>query len=138
MTRLRASVLRGLRALAGLGAAAAVLLVGFALLPLPAGLLERGPAPTLRVLDRHGGLLREVRARADGRAVALPDGPLPPQVRDAFVAAEDRRFGRHPGVDPLAIARALVTNVRAGRVVSGASTIPQQLARQLVPRERTL
>ncbi len=116
---------------------AAVAAFAFVLWPLPDGLLDRGAVVSLRVTDREGGLLRELRSRDDGRSVPLP-GAIPPAVRAAYLAAEDRRFETHPGVDPLAIARAMVANVRAGRVVSGASTIPQQLARRLVPRERTL
>ena len=78
-------------------------------------------------------------ASREGRNLALPrDEPLPPRVVQAFLAAEDRRFETHPGVDVLAVARAVRDNLRAGRVVSGASTLTQQLARQLVPRKRTL
>jgi penicillin-binding protein 1C len=106
--------------------------------PLPRGLLDRSALASLRILDRSGGVLREV-AGADGRNTALAVGePLPPAVVQAFVAAEDRRFGHHPGVDVLAVARAVRDNLRAGRVVSGASTLSQQLSRQLVPRPRTL
>ncbi len=115
----------------------AVALLAFVLWPLPEGLLDRAAITSTRITDREGGLLRELRSRDDGRSVPLP-GPIPPQVRAAFLAAEDKRFARHPGVDPLAILRAAVQNLRAGRVVSGASTIPQQLARRLVPRERSL
>jgi penicillin-binding protein 1C len=111
---------------------------GWVAWPLPPRLLDRSALASLRVLDRAGGVLREV-ASQDGRNLALPqDEPLPPRVVQAFLAAEDRRFGHHLGVDPLAVARALLDNFRAGRVVSGASTLTQQLARQLVPRERTL
>ncbi len=128
----------------GLGAAGLLALLLFAgalafvLWPLPAGLLDRSAQASLRVLDRSGGVLREV-ASHDGRNLSLPgDEPLPPRVVEAFVAAEDRRFGLHPGVDPLAMARAFRDNLRARRVVSGASTLTQQLARQLVPRERSV
>jgi len=121
---------------AGAGAA---LLLAWVLWPLPPGFLERNAQPSLRILDRDGGVLREVRSGADGRNVALPSvEPLPEPVVLAFLAAEDRRFGRHPGVDTVAILRALRDDLRAGRVVSGASTVAQQLARQLVPRERSL
>jgi penicillin-binding protein 1C len=51
---------------------------------------------------------------------------------------EDRRFRYHPGVDPVAVLRAAVTNVVAGRRVSGASTLTMQLARLLEPRPRSL
>lgn len=53
-------------------------------------------------------------------------------------AYEDRRFAWHPGVDPIAIGRALVQNLASGRVVSGASTLTMQVARLLEPRPRTL
>jgi penicillin-binding protein 1C len=129
---------KGLRA-AGRGVA--VFLGGcllWLLWPLPPGLLDTSALASLRVLDSSGAVLREV-ASHDGRNLALPkDEPLPPRVVQAFLAAEDRRFGRHPGVDFLALARALRDNVRAGRVVSGASTLTQQLARQLIPRKRSL
>ena len=57
---------------------------------------------------------------------------------ELLVAAEDRRFRSHPGVDPVALARAAVQWVRAGRVVSGGSTLTMQAARLLEPRPRTL
>jgi penicillin-binding protein 1C len=121
-----------LLALAGVGSA-----LLFVLWPLPPGLLERNSLASLRILDRTGGVLREV-ASHEGRNLALPaDEALPPRVVEAFIAAEDRRFGLHPGIDPLAVARAFRDNLRAGRVVSGASTLTQQLARQLVPRQRS-
>jgi len=111
--------------------------LAFVAWPLPAGLLDREAVTSVRITDREAGLLRELRSREDGRAVPLPPGEIPPLVRAAFLAAEDHRFESHPGVDPIAVARAAWRNVAAGRVVSGASTIPQQLARSLVPRERT-
>ncbi len=55
---------------------------------------------------------------------------LPRHVADAFVAAEDVRFRRHLGVDPIGIARALFVNIRAGGVAQGGSTIPQQIVKQ--------
>lgn len=111
--------------------------LSYLLWPLPDDVLDRGHVRSVQILDRSGGLLRELRSRADGRSVAL-EGPIPEAVRAAFVAAEDRRFDRHPGIDPIAIGRAALQNLRAGRIVSGASTIPQQLARQIAPRRRNL
>jgi penicillin-binding protein 1A len=59
-------------------------------------------------------------------------------VPSATVAIEDRRFYRHGGVDPLGIARAVVADVRAGKIVQGGSTITQELVRNLyLSRERT-
>jgi len=54
---------------------------------------------------------------------------LPPLVAQAFIAAEDRRFYQHEGVDYWSIVRAVITNTLAGEVVEGGSTITQQLAR---------
>ena len=63
---------------------------------------------------------------------------LPPHVADAFLAAEDVRFRRHIGVDPIGIARALFTNLRAGGIEQGGSTIPQQIVKQrFLTNERT-
>jgi len=56
-----------------------------------------------------------------------------PSLVDALLASEDDRFWWHPGVDPTGIARALLTNLRGGRVLEGGSTITQQLARSLYP-----
>jgi penicillin-binding protein 1B len=58
---------------------------------------------------------------------------LPRTLLDAVLAVEDRRFYRHPGVDPRAVLRALFANVRSGEVVQGGSTITQQLAKNLYP-----
>jgi len=89
------------------------------------------------VLDREGRILR-LTADAQGRKlITLPEQEIPPLAAAAFVAAEDRRFWRHPGVDPLAILRALATNLSRGRIVSGASTITQQLARLTYPGRRS-
>ncbi len=61
--------------------------------------------------------------------VSLKD--IPPHVRQAFISAEDKNFYRHPGVDPVAILRALLANIRHGEIRQGASTITQQVARNL-------
>ena len=61
----------------------------------------------------------------------LPYARIPSTMKDAMIAVEDRRFYMHPGVDPIGIARAAVVNFRAGGNVQGASTITQQLARNV-------
>jgi penicillin-binding protein 1A len=68
------------------------------------------------------------------RTMSAP-GSLPAQVIRAVLAAEDVRFFAHHGIDYAAIARAAIINYQAGRVVEGASTITQQVARNLLPRE---
>lgn len=62
---------------------------------------------------------------------------ISPDLRRAIVAKEDARFDLHPGIDPLAIARALWRNAMTGRRTSGASTITMQVVRLLEPRPRT-
>jgi len=54
---------------------------------------------------------------------------IPPKLAQAFIASEDRRFYQHEGVDYQGVARAIVSNVQAGDVVEGGSTLTQQLAR---------
>jgi penicillin-binding protein 1C len=106
--------------------------------PLPRELRDARPANSWRVTDRDGRLLREVRAGDGARArwITLEEcGDLLPQV---LVAVEDRRFYAHRGVDLRAVVRALASDLRAGRVVSGASTLTMQLARTLRPHARGL
>jgi penicillin-binding protein 1C len=114
-----------------------VLLAGLAALtPIPSELL-RSPSPSLRVLSAKGALLREVKASDGARARPLPLRDFSEHVRDAVLAAEDRRFYSHPGIDVLAIGRAVVSDVLHGRIVSGASTLTMQLARTLRPHPRS-
>lgn len=80
------------------------------------------------LLDRDGRLLGASIA-ADGQWRFPADRELPAKFVSALVVREDRRFFLHPGVDPLAIVRALATNARRGEVVSGASTITMQVIR---------
>ena len=91
------------------------------------------------VLDRDGRLLRPF-ATEDGRwrlPVATPDAD--PRFLAMLKAYEDARFDRHPGIDPLALARAAGQFLANGRIVSGGSTLTMQVARLLEPRdERTL
>ncbi len=82
--------------------------------------------PGTVVLDAHGTVLE--RSAHDGLRIAVPLDRIAPRMLQATISAEDRRFLSHPGVDPLAVARALTT---LGTSRSGASTITQQLARRL-------
>lgn len=107
-------------------------------LPPPASMRLRPMAPTLRLLDRAGAPLRTTRTVEGALQQWIPLEDMDPALLVAFVAAEDRRFYRHHGVDPGALGRALLADLRAGRVVSGASTIPMQLARLLRPLPRSL
>lgn len=99
----------------------------------------RAAAPqTTRVYAADGSILAELPFQ-DGKAVGhrtlAPLEQLPLHLVMAVLAAEDVRFWEHKGADYYAIARAAVANYRAGRVVEGASTITQQVARNLLPQE---
>jgi len=61
----------------------------------------------------------------------VPLSAIPPHLRHAFVAVEDHRFYGHPGIDPVALGRATLRNLRSPGTVEGGSTITQQLARTL-------
>ncbi|HEU5218604.1 MAG TPA: penicillin-binding protein 1C [Gemmatimonadales bacterium] len=123
-------------------AAAALVIAGgvaaWVALPVPSARLSQPATPTLRLLDRSGAPLRTTRTGEGSLHQWIPLGEMDPALLVAFVAAEDRRFYVHHGVDPRALGRAALADARALRVVSGASTIPMQLARLLVPLPRTL
>ena len=85
-------------------------------------------APSITYLDRSGTLIG---TRGGSYATPVDIDRLPAYVPAAFVAIEDRRFYEHPGFDPLGMARALAADVAKGRIAQGASTITQQLARNL-------
>lgn len=103
--------------------------------PLPARLSVPGAA----VLTYRSGEIAHVTLSPDERwRLDLTPDDIDPAYIASLIAAEDARFWWHPGVDPLAIGRATVQNLWAGRVVSGGSTLTMQLARMLEPRPRTL
>ena len=69
--------------------------------------------------------------RMDEHRQDVPLSQIPPDLQHAFVAVEDHRFFNHPGVDPIALGRAVVRNLREPGTVEGGSTLTQQLARTL-------
>lgn len=102
--------------------------------PLPAGLLDDDRRPSTVVVDRGGEPLYEARSDRGLRSEALGAAAVPGALASATIAAEDARFRWHVGVDPIAIARALYRDIRAGRIVEGGSTITQQVADLLLTR----
>ncbi|MDR2500190.1 MAG: penicillin-binding protein 1C [Treponema sp.] len=113
----------------------AVLALIFAL-SLPDPLVAPDYSPAL--YDREGRLLGAMAAR-DGQWRFPPSGKTPEKFAAALIEFEDRRFFYHPGVDPIALVRACVMNWKAGRVVSGGSTITMQTLRLIRRgRRRTL
>ena len=96
--------------------------------------LAAAEARSVVVLDRDGRLLRPF-ATPEGRwRLPLAPADVDPRYLAMLTAYEDARFARHPGVDPFSLARAGWQWLRAGRVVSGASTLSMQVARLVEPR----
>ena len=90
------------------------------------------PPVATRVHAGNGALLAEF---ATQKRLFVPVKAMPPQLVHAFLSAEDKAFYQHPGVDPIALARAVVTNIAAmgtGRRPIGASTITQQVAKNFL------
>jgi penicillin-binding protein 1B len=91
----------------------------------------------LELGDSEAGPLARLELEPEMLAVIGGKGPVlgadaevsPAACRAAVLAAEDRNFFRHPGVDPLAVARALVADIRAGSARQGGSTLTQQLVK---------
>jgi len=101
----------------------------------PATLTATPPLQTAFLYDRDGNLLGEI--RAEQHRVVVPLSEIPKFVQQAFIATEDGRFYSHPGIDPLAIMRAIFANAKGDR--EGASTITQQLVKNsTVVGKRTL
>jgi penicillin-binding protein 1C len=118
-------------------ASVAAIVVGAAWIrlgPIDPALLDLRDAASTVVVDRHGTPLYESRSGDGTRSVHLDPRALPPMLVAATIAAEDRRFWSHYGVDPIAIARAMRQNISEGRIVEGGSTISQQVAKLLLNR----
>ena len=125
---------RRIRVLLLVVATVVVIAVWLRMGPLPAGLLDDPASASTMVVDRHGVALQEALSSEQTRAMRLTADALPPMLVAATVAAEDRRFFRHAGIDPLSIVRAVRTNLAEGAVVEGGSTISQQAAKLLLNR----
>lgn len=117
------------------------IIAGLALLwyafPFPQDKLESWPAsPEIQAQDGTT-LLRQVGSDDQWR-IPIPLQDMGPWIAAATVAVEDERFYEHPGVDGVAVLRASMQNLEAGRTVSGASTLTMQVCRMLEPRARTM
>jgi len=101
-------------------------------LPWPEELDRGATVEATKIYDRHGRLLYEIARPEQGKGTMVPLGQIPPALQQATIATEDAHFYQHFGVDPLAIARAVLTGLGHGEIRSGGSTITQQLARNLM------
>ncbi|MDR1578899.1 MAG: penicillin-binding protein 1C [Synergistaceae bacterium] len=89
------------------------------------------------ILDIEGNILNVKLSESDEWCVPVSLDKTGRWTKSVVVFLEDKRFFNHGGIDAIAIARAAISNVRSGRIVSGASTITAQLIRIAIPRERT-
>ena len=118
----------------GLLAAAGVIYLALDLPKVDEAALTR--RPNIRLVDTAGW---EIASFGDIYGDAIDLKKMPKYVPAAVVAVEDRRFYQHPGVDIRGLARAMVTNFKAGHTVQGGSTITQQVAKNLfLNSDRTL
>ncbi|HXH73058.1 MAG TPA: penicillin-binding protein 1C [Mariprofundaceae bacterium] len=85
--------------------------------------------PSSTILFGRDGALLGARLASDGQWRFPPGAAVPDKFRQAIIQFEDKRFEMHPGVDPLALGRAIYQNLAAGHVVSGASTLSMQVIR---------
>lgn len=90
------------------------------------------------MLDRHGRVIRIAPDEHGEYMIWLRHDLIPQLMKNAVIAAEDKRFYSHFGFDPVATTRAIYNNYASGKIVSGASTISQQVVRMVTPRPRTL
>lgn len=111
-----------------------LLLLGIYLFSLPDPLFD-SPYSTL-VTDRNGELLG-ARIAADGQWRFPPTDTVPEKYRICLVRFEDRYFRYHPGVNPVSVVRAFVQNIKAGKIVSGGSTLTMQTVRLMRQKPRT-
>lgn len=107
-------------------------------LPFPKAKLSPGPVVSLSLVDRNNVLLREILSDEGGRCRWIKLDEVSPNLLNATIVAEDRYFYLHPGINPFAIVRALTQNMRYRRVISGASTISQQVVRNIYRGRRTI
>ena len=121
----------------GVAVVQSVVVRGFdALLPDARGISHFNRPGTLTILAADGSVVQK---QGPVSREKLSSGAIPPLVERAFIAAEDRRFYNHDGVDVYGISRAMVRNISRGSVEEGASTITQQLARTVfLSQDRTL
>jgi penicillin-binding protein 1C len=95
---------------------------------------------SIQIVDRNGTLLREILSRNDATSRYARLDDISPWVQQATLVSEDRRYYLHRGIDPLAVMRSVLVNLWHGDIISGGSTITQQLARNMLgspPRTMT-
>jgi penicillin-binding protein 1C len=95
-------------------------------------------SPTSYVVDDSDGQLLGAAIASDGQWRFPPNAEVPEKFKQCIITFEDKRFMYHPGVDLVALGRAIKQNVRAGRVQSGGSTLSMQVIRLATRDKRTI
>ncbi|MDD5397230.1 MAG: transglycosylase domain-containing protein, partial [Candidatus Moranbacteria bacterium] len=115
-----------------------VVWVYYSATPAASQLVQRKIAQTSTIYDRSGEhVLYKLHGEEDRKIIAHDQ--IPDIMRKATIATEDANFYHHPGIDPIAIVRALKVNIQNDGIRQGASTITQQLARSaFLTREQTM
>ncbi|POB13313.1 MULTISPECIES: penicillin-binding protein 1A [Pseudomonadati] len=98
-------------------------------LPKISSLADYNPPIKSKILSKDGVVLYDI-GKENREVVEFNE--IPPRIVDSFLSAEDSNFYNHDGVDYFGVLRALVANLKAGRVVQGGSTITQQVAKSLL------
>ncbi len=113
------------------------LCVFWAVVSLCSPKLNEYPA-SLYICDKNGEPMRTILGDGDVRCNPVALSKTGDWIVKALIAAEDKRFYRHSGVDTIAATRALGQNIWSGKIISGASTISSQVIRMSSPRKRTV
>ncbi len=107
--------------------------------PLPRNITLDSVQLSLRITDRSGRLLYDARSAAGGLRQDMTSQEIPSASIRAVIAVEDRTFLEHRGVSVRGTVRAFIQNMSNGHIISGGSTITQQLVRSVMqPKNRTL
>ena len=104
--------------------------------PLP--MYSLNPIPSTIILDRNGRILRVFTAPDGMWRIPANINDVSPNLRMALINYEDRWFKYHLGINPISLIRAGITNLKAGKIVCGGSTITMQVARMMEPKPRTI
>ena len=113
-----------------------ILSTGVIITPVLLSPLPEFNTPLSTVVEARDGTILGARIADDGQWRFPPSDSLPLKYEIALLAFEDQYFYRHPGINPVSVARAFISNIKAGEIVSGGSTITMQVARMAMGNRR--
>ena len=134
--KLKSPLERGFRGVFLLIGGIMLLSIFYFIIPLPSPLFKTDYSKV--VLDSNGEILRAFLNKNE--QWCFPPNPnlnVPEKLKTAVLQFEDKHFYYHPGVNPIAIGRAVFQNIKSGEIQSGASTLTMQIARLIRPKPRT-